>query len=251
MLRNILIVTMSGIPVFNKEFLNPIPQPRLIGGLLISMISASRRTLSRKTSYIELENVAITILTDAMSGLVCAVFHDVSDGYEFGKILASQILIRFEREYGRNPSSTNPQQYEPFHSKIPDVLRGMVHPILEILKRHRGIRHASLITSGNVLSSTNSDLSISANLRILISHSTDLMNSALDHPQTLRIEGDTVNIQIIHVEHLTHLVVVSLKNADQKKVDTVVNQASDLIRKGMCALLSVQYFAVYHEESCY
>lgn len=60
------------------------------------------------------------------------------------------------------------------------------------------------------------------------------VNSALDHPQTLRIEGDTVNIQIIHVEHLTHLVVVSLKNADQKKVDTVVNQASDLIRKGKC-----------------
>lgn len=57
------------------------------------------------------------------------------------------------------------------------------------------------------------------------------MNSALDHPQVLRIEGETTNIQVIQVEHLTHLVVLCQKNADRKLIDAIINESVTLLKK--------------------
>ncbi len=52
-------------------------------------------------------------------------------GYDFGKILASQILIRFLQEYGKNPSSFNPQIFDSFQFKLPEIFRNMIIPILD------------------------------------------------------------------------------------------------------------------------
>jgi hypothetical protein len=59
------------------------------------------------------------------------------------------------------------------------------------------------------------------------------VNSALDYPQVLRIEGETTNIQVIQVEHQTHLVVLCQKNADRKLMETIINESVVLLKKSM------------------
>jgi hypothetical protein len=159
-------------------------------------------------------------------------------GWQFGKLLTTQILLKFVQEAQRksapNISShahtgsnttiitskssaltgplfgsytgrvgsqrggdtpTRDESDEPisydidsqvFNSKLPEAFRSMVNPVLKycmsfitfpnrfVVNKQRGIKHASLITSGNVLQSTNTDLSLNSNLKILISHTTDL-----------------------------------------------------------------------------
>ncbi len=62
---------------------------------------------------------------------------------------------------------------------------------------------------------------------------TRVVNSALDYPQVLRIEGETTNIQVIQVEHQTHLVVLCQKNADRKLMETIINESVVLLKKSM------------------
>ena len=65
MLRNVLLIaTTSGLPLFSKEFLNAVSQPRLIGSLLTAMMEWAVRTTGMPVTYIELTNVAVTIVKD-------------------------------------------------------------------------------------------------------------------------------------------------------------------------------------------
>lgn len=58
-------------------------------------------------------------------------------GYEFGKLLASQILGKFVTDHGKNPSTLNSQKYQnEFTSKIPEVFRSCINPILDKCKCH-------------------------------------------------------------------------------------------------------------------
>ncbi|KAL0488226.1 adenylosuccinate synthetase [Acrasis kona] len=283
MLHNVVITSLSGVIKFKKDFLNPIRNINIVCGIIVTQVKKAKNDLSQTISYIEMQNSAVTIVDDASSNLLCICFHDVEDGWQFGKLLATQILLKFIQEAQRKSASnvlghhnlpisqsvTNsktitltgqmfgsytgrvgphgalvqqqtddkdePVDYkidqQVFNSKIPEAFRSMVNPVLKYLNKQRGVKHASLITSGNVLQSTNSDLSLTANLKILNSHTTDLMNSALDHPQMLRIEGETTTIQVIQVEHLTHLVVLCLKNADRKFMDAIIFESVTLLKK--------------------
>jgi hypothetical protein len=71
------------------------------------------------------------------------------------------------------------------------------------------------------------------------------VNSALDHPQVLRIEGETTNIQVIQVEHLTHLVVLCQKNADRKLMDAIINESVTLLKKSMLNIANLLTSVVY------
>jgi hypothetical protein len=100
MLRNVLLIaTTSGLPLFSQEFLNGVAQPRLVGSLLTIMMELSIRTTGLPVSYIELANVAVTMVKDETVQVCCALFHDCSDGPAFGKLVATQILFAFLEEY--------------------------------------------------------------------------------------------------------------------------------------------------------
>ena len=100
MLRNVLLIaTTSGLPLFSQEFLNSVAQPRLVGSLLTIMMELAIRTTSLPATYIELANVAVTIVRDETVQVCCALFHDRSDGPTFGKLVATQILFAFLEEY--------------------------------------------------------------------------------------------------------------------------------------------------------
>jgi len=83
--------------LFSKEFLKAVSKPRLIGGLITAMIDFATQRVGVPVSYIQLKNVGVAIHTNIQAKVTCALFHDISDGIDFGKLIASEILNSFVR----------------------------------------------------------------------------------------------------------------------------------------------------------
>ena len=104
MIRNVVImVTTSGLVLFSKTFLDggKITQPkfRLVGSVITSLLFYAQQTTGMGLRYMELSNTAITIATDDVSNVFCALFHDLEDGVIIGRLLCSEILNAFTQEY--------------------------------------------------------------------------------------------------------------------------------------------------------
>ena len=99
MLRNVLLMSSSGLVLFSKEFVKSVSQPRMVGSLLTAMIEFSSRVTGMPVSVIELNNVCVVIVTDAAAQIFCAVFHDSEDGPEFGTLIATELLRTFVEDY--------------------------------------------------------------------------------------------------------------------------------------------------------
>jgi len=56
----------------------------------------------------------------------------LTQGYEFGKILASQILVKFVQVYGKKINVNS--EYEPFSAKLPEVFRSTTQPMIRARK---------------------------------------------------------------------------------------------------------------------
>ena len=71
--------------------------------------------------------VAVSFAVDTgRSGLICALFHDVEDGADFGTTLAAQFLAAFVDAYPDLDvrSIVDVNAYTGFGARIPDVVRG-------------------------------------------------------------------------------------------------------------------------------
>ena len=56
MLRNVIIITTSGLVLFSKEFVDSLSQPRLLGSLMTALIEFSNKVTGMPVGYIELTN---------------------------------------------------------------------------------------------------------------------------------------------------------------------------------------------------
>lgn len=132
MLRNVLIISASGLVLFSKEFANAIAQPRLVGSLLRTMIEFSAKSAGIPVVHIELAHVAVSIVTHAGTGIVCALFYDRGDGAAFGKLVATEVLRAFVGEYGRDVRSVghNLREFLGFQYRIADVVGATARPLL-------------------------------------------------------------------------------------------------------------------------
>lgn len=79
MLRNLLIVSSSGIVLFAKDFTSALSQPRLLGGLITAMLKASVIRTGYPVSLIEFDNVAVAIQSDSKCKVSCSLFYDKED----------------------------------------------------------------------------------------------------------------------------------------------------------------------------
>jgi hypothetical protein len=187
MLKNIIVVSSSGLVLFSKEYETSVSQPRLIGSLLTAITEFSKNVAGMPVSYIQLKGVAVTIV--ATFDISCAIFHDPTDGPEFGKLIATQILSTFISTYSkdlRNNIGTNLKDFEDFQFKIPEAIRSAIAPTLAKLQDCRGIQLAVLVTSDSQVTYTTKDIDqigFKANLQALKSVANDIMTAA----------GDTAN----------------------------------------------------------
>ena len=187
MLKNILVVSSSGLGLFSKEYETSVSQPRLIGSLLTAIAEFSKNVAGMPVSYIQLKGVAVTIV--ATFDISCAIFHSADDGPEFGKLIATQILSTFFSTYSKdlkNNIGTNLKDFEDFQFKIPETIRSAIAPTLGKLQDSRGIQLAVLVTSDSQVTYTTKDIDqigFKANLQALKSVANDMMAAA----------GDTMN----------------------------------------------------------
>jgi len=104
MLRNVMMLSAGGLVLFGKEYAAAstgvaLPLPRLLGSLLTALLTKSVNATGMAVRYIELSHTAISLVTDDGSGTTCALFHDVADGAELGRLLAAELLRAFVDAY--------------------------------------------------------------------------------------------------------------------------------------------------------
>eukprot|EP00741_Cyanophora_paradoxa_P021630 tig00000241_g20878.t1 len=152
-LRSFMIISSSGLVVFQKDFTGNGQPSRLVGPLLTVMTEFAIQSVGLPVAYIELEKVAVSIVTSDEYRATCALFHDVDDGPDFGRLIANELVRSFVAEHGKDLEvrHLNLRDFEGFHAKIPGVLRGAVKPILDNLSGHRGVQLAAVASNVRAL----------------------------------------------------------------------------------------------------
>ncbi|KAL9657574.1 hypothetical protein ABK040_001001 [Willaertia magna] len=97
MLQLIFITTNTGVPKFKKSLITDLDRDIFLrlSNLIVTLFVKSKREIDYKLNHFELSNRAVTIVENINSKLLCILMHDLSDGYEFGKLVAEEILERF------------------------------------------------------------------------------------------------------------------------------------------------------------
>lgn len=188
--------------MFEKEWVKTIAgRATLYGGLLTTIQTLSKQSLAMHPSYIEYGQVAVTVVLDAdyeKTSMVCALFHDIDDGPDFGRLIAKAILAGFLKEYpeftaaARKPSIQN-QKFTNFANKLVDIISNATQSILNQLKmKHKGLVSSLLlfdegqqpVTSGKL----DDHVGVVANLQALITFSDGIMSERQDVAQSITLE---------------------------------------------------------------
>jgi hypothetical protein len=87
------------------------------------------------------------------SFLICALFHDVDDGPELGRLIAAELLAAFQEQFGPSLAKLgggtphiNLNEFDAFHGRVAGVLRGLLTPVVTRLAAGRGVEAALLLT---------------------------------------------------------------------------------------------------------
>lgn len=195
MLRNILVISSSGLVIFSKLFVNAVSKPRLVGSLMIAMLEFSTQTTGLRLSYLELNNVGITIVGCDSAKLFCVVIHDRADGEDFGKLISSEILMDFLETFPPEKfpagGGHNLNIFRDFHFKIAGVVRQTPQPILEQLNSCPAISLALIVEADTVTHATGSvdELGVTANLQALLGISKEVLSRHGDSVESITLEA--------------------------------------------------------------
>mmetsp|Transcript_13831 Transcript_13831/g.17147 ORF Transcript_13831/g.17147 Transcript_13831/m.17147 type:complete len:225 (-) Transcript_13831:2262-2936(-) len=215
---------------------------------MIALLEKSRQTTGLEVSYIELQNVGITLVGLDSKNLCCILFHDEEDGEDFGRLLASQILLAFVDTYmllDKGLTTTgamhNLSDFLDFHLMIGCVIRDSVGPVLEELQRNRAVVLALLVTDD----ATDGDSTITystgevdrfgvlANLKPLISAATDVMSHQRESMKSLWLESSPSRASRLFVRRIDNatLVVQFSKRFEQTVYISELERAAHLLKK--------------------
>eukprot|EP00736_Rhodelphis_marinus_P008352 Rmarinus@m.22845 len=243
MIRNVIFFSSSGMVLFSKQFISAVSQPRMTGSLLAALLEFSTMNVGMPVSYIELATVCVTIVMNEGKTIICALFHDVDDGAEFGRVIASQLLLRFTEFFPREmltSVSINAANFYSFNSRISQAIRSCIRPILSKLERVKGVKLAALVTSDQQTHSCQplDRLAIVANLQFLLNSATDVLSVKKDLPLTLVIEGPRTRVLIARLRHAT-LLTVAKKSLSASKCKAGVQRAWLMLNKVFSLLESI------------
>ncbi len=194
MLHSVSIISSSGIVIFEKIWAQGASsKSRLFGSLLSTMQEFSRQTTRMLVTYIEFNNLAISMVQSEKENLFCVLFHDVDDGAQLGKLVAEQILRSFVDLHRQavHESVKNVAVFASFQAKLADALKGVFFVICTKLRSVRGINGVMLlqldgepITSG----AWDDEFAIIANVQAMLSASHELMEIFDDNARLISFE---------------------------------------------------------------
>mmetsp|Transcript_361 Transcript_361/g.356 ORF Transcript_361/g.356 Transcript_361/m.356 type:complete len:251 (+) Transcript_361:128-880(+) len=243
MIRNFILMATSGLLLFSKEFVNSIAQPRLVGSLLTALLEFSQQTTGMSVSYIELTNVALTMITDETTKVFCALFYDREDGPAFGHLLCKEILRAFIEQYAAdlNHVGRNLKDFHGFNNKIADVIRASIKPILTKLQKQRGILKVLFINEDGAVTSSAAaidQLAVLANLQALTGVCTDAMTFVDDDCKHIMLDSAAnTRVLIWKLQERSQLVVVVTKAVSVDKYRSVLREALHTFER-VCILMA-------------
>jgi hypothetical protein len=202
-LRNILILSTSGIVLFSKEIVRPLSQPRLLGSLLTAILQYSQASVGMPATYIELDTVAVSISISEKRKLSCCLVHDVEDGEDFGLLLSSTILYKFLEEFESLTTvmSVNLSAYFRFSTQLQEVVKSTITTVLLQLEQQAGVIQAVVVTEDQQLLCTGSidRLAMNAHLTSLMDAATDVMFEQNDEAQGIYMETDDSRLFVYRI----------------------------------------------------
>jgi len=240
MIQHLIIMTGSGVVIFEKVWVESetklAEKGRLFGSLITTMQEFSRQSTGMIVSYLELNDVGISIVEDHRTKLICTLFHEREDGADFGKILAQQILRSFIETFGNDLSfggSVNVGLFRGFVSKIFDAIQNSVRAILQQLQSYRTIQIALLVYDDGIAvtpSQEEDQLSLVANVQPLVTLSNNIMMPKKDHPELISME---MNRQIVYIHRVgeASLVAVCKKSAKASLYKPLLLRAVSMLEK--------------------
>lgn len=236
MLRNVIIVTTSGIVIFSKEFIKSDIKPSLLGAIVTAMVDFSIQRTGMAVSYIEMSSLGVAVSYNTVAKVICIV--DVEDGPEFTKLIAGEILVAFSSTFMNQLEERINlfDKFSPFNSKIGEVIRQSVRPVLENLSNQKGILLA-LLTSGSgdsvIYSVQDVDkISILAPHSRLLDLANDIMGNQSDAPASIEMRNEKTTLCLFRIIRSSFIVV--FKNNVNSKGESCkrgIDEAAVLIRK--------------------
>ncbi|KAL9646845.1 hypothetical protein ABK040_013705 [Willaertia magna] len=108
MIHNLIIATESGVKLFDKQFMMPVANgANLLASLLTAVLVKGKKELFHTIEYVEMENLALTLVNDGLRKLFCAIITDSDVGFEFSKLIASQTLQKYIEETCKSMERVN------------------------------------------------------------------------------------------------------------------------------------------------
>ena len=236
MLRGLFFIHSSGLLLFYKEFSRGgvETKPTMLGGIVTAMMDFAVTKTGLPVSFIQLESLAVSIARKE-GKVICAVFMDLSDGEEFGSLLANQLLRSFLDSYGielENKGVSDVDIFKEFNAKIAEVIRMSVIPVLQQLQHTKGIEQAFLVSGDQVFQFEGKidSLSLLATHNALLARTSELMAAHHDSPLSITLNNAMTTVCVQRIEHAS-LIVVSAKNVDRTPRDLATASAAILLRK--------------------
>jgi len=244
MLRNVLIVSHSGIVLFTKEFIKVANKGGLIGQLVTAMLEFSILRVGIPVSYIALSNVGVAIHSNAGARVTCVLFFDITDGEDFGKLIAGEILNAFVSTYDSTleEKKISPDAFNDFGQKLTEIIRNSVRPVLDNLQQQRGIECCVLVHGDNILHSTQADvdkLMLMANHQALLGAATDIMASKNDITLGITLKGARTTTVLRRIERASLLVLYS-NAVNSARSDAEINKAARILSRVLNMLSNLQ-----------
>jgi len=239
MIRNVIIMTGAGLVIFEKIWVESetkqTTKGSLFGSLLTAMQEMTRQSTGMIVSYIEFGKVSISVVDDPKTKIICILFHDLEDGSDFGRTIATQILASFLEAFPDQPFSgtVNTTLFSGFTSKIFDAISNSVQSIVLQLQYVRGVIHALVMFDDGTAVMPNQEedqLGIVANLQPMITFSTDIMMSKKERPKLLTLD---MSRQLVFVHRIGEacLVVVCKKNIKSPNYAPAIDHAVIMLTK--------------------
>jgi len=208
MLRNVIIMTSAGVVIFEKVWSTeglPHDKGRMFGSLITTMQEFSRQSTGMVVSYLEFGEVAVSIVDDTKSKLICTLFHESSDGSDFGHLIASQILRSFVENFPEQSftGTLNVASFGGFVSKLFDAIQNSVRSIVQNLQSNRGVQSALVVFDDGLAvlppqAQEEDQLGLVANLQPLITLSADIMMAKKDRTESIQLELSERYVVFIH-----------------------------------------------------
>ncbi len=234
MLRTLIVVSAGGTTLFSKEFVKSTVQASTFGAIITAMLDFTIERTGLSVSYIELATVGVAV-TQNHAAKIVAVF-DYSDGADFAKLIANEILRTFTNRYATELEHkvSSEDAYAGFQGEIAEIIRHSVRPVLDHLASQKGVVLALLTTGqgNNILYSTQDvdKISVLAHHSRVMDLAAELMAAKDDVHLAFSLRNDKTTLTLYRVERSSLIVVTK----NQVKLDTCrkeVEESVVLVRK--------------------